>query len=68
MNIEFKNLPDANKKSLIKLRNDPLVQRHMPLASPHFAEEDYLKFIQAKETLWKKYGYGPWAFELKGKL
>lgn len=66
MNIDFKRLQDTDKKSLIKLMNNPLVQRYMPLASSHFTEEDYLKFIQAKENLWKKYGYGPWAFELKG--
>jgi hypothetical protein len=36
----------------------------MPLASSYFSQDDYLKFIQAKESLWNKYGFGPWSFEL----
>lgn len=68
MKINFKNLQEIDKQSLIKLMNDLLVLRYMPLASSYFSEEDYTKFIQAKETMWEKYGFGPWAFELEGNL
>ncbi len=72
MNINFKKLHEIDKekliKKLIKLMNEPLVLRYMPLASSYFSEEDYFKFIQNKEAMWEKYGFGPWAFEIDGDL
>ena len=68
MSVIFKNLQDVDKTSVINLMNDPLVLRYMPLSSSIFTEKDYMKFIQTKETIWEKHGYGPWAFELNDTL
>ncbi|MFZ0564796.1 MAG: GNAT family N-acetyltransferase [Chlamydiales bacterium] len=64
MNIELKRLNEVDKSEIIELMNHPLVLKHMPLATGNFGEEDYKKFIVAKDRLWKENGYGPWAFFL----
>jgi [ribosomal protein S5]-alanine N-acetyltransferase len=68
MNINFKNLKEISPEKIIRLLNNPLVLRYMPLASAHFDENDYRTFIQTKETMWQKHGFGPWAFELNGEF
>lgn len=65
MELEFKRLQDIPKDEIIELMSNPLVIRHMPLATEPF---DYEKFIASKEELWVKHGYGPWAFVVDGKF
>lgn len=62
MHIEFNRLTDVEKTDIIALMNNPLVRRQMPLLRGTFSESDCNQFIAAKELLWSKYGYGPWAF------
>lgn len=62
MNIEFKNLGEIEKSSIIELMNDNLVRRQMPLLKGNFSERDYEKFVASKEKMWEEHGYGPWAF------
>lgn len=68
MIVEFKHLRDVDRSEIIALMNHPLVKRHMPLASENFDEAACEAFINAKEHLWKEYGYGPWAFIADGKF
>lgn len=68
MNIEFKRLSEVDKADMIGLGNDPLVRRHMPLASGIFDEAGYETFIADKERLWEEHGYGPWAFFVDGEF
>ncbi|MGB5461224.1 MAG: GNAT family N-acetyltransferase [Eudoraea sp.] len=64
MNIEFKRLTEVKKSEIIELMNNHLVRRQMPLLRDEFREDDCDKFIEAKERLWAKHRYGPWAFTL----
>lgn len=68
MNIEFKRLTDVKKSEIIELMNNPLVRRQMPLTWDNFGERDCDEFVAAKERLWSKHGYGPWAFFVEGKF
>lgn len=40
----------------------------MPLAKNTVDENGYHSFIHDKKELWKKHGYGPWAFVQGGKF
>lgn len=66
--IELKRLTEVPKEEIIALLNHTLVRRHMPLAKELINEKGYRAFIQAKEDLWQKHGYGPWAFVREGKF
>jgi len=66
--IEFKRLGEVSKSDICELLNHPLVRRHMPLALGPCDDEAYKAFIIAKEELWQKHGYGPWAFYHEGKF
>ena len=68
MNIEFRRLTEVDKSEVIDLMNNPLVRRHMPLATGNFDNAAYKAFIADKEQLWKEHGYGPWAFYVDGKF
>lgn len=68
MNIQFKPLREVDRHQLIDLMNDPLVLKYMPLANGSFTESDCRAFIDAKEQMWEKSGYGPWAFVIDGKF
>jgi ribosomal-protein-alanine N-acetyltransferase len=68
MNIEFKRLSEVNKSAIVDLMNNPLVRRHMPLASGYFSPQDCELFVTAKEKLWEDYGFGPWAFFIDGEF
>src|SRR5215217_8630983 len=68
MNIEFKRLSEIDRADMIRLGNDPLVRRHMPLSSGIFDDAAYETFIADKERLWEEHGYGPWAFFVDGKF
>lgn len=66
--IEFKSLLEVDKSEVIALLNNPLVRRHMPLAKELIDETGYASFISAKEEIWSKNGYGPWACFLDTKF
>lgn len=46
--------------------NDPLVRRHMPLATGVFDEAACASFVEGKERIWAERGYGPWALYVDG--
>jgi ribosomal-protein-alanine N-acetyltransferase len=58
MNIEFKRLSEVDRADMVNLANDPLVRRHMPLASGTFDEADCEKFVADKENSGKSTGTG----------
>lgn len=68
MDIEKQPLSSVDKKLIIELFNDPLVKRHMPLASEHFNELHYQEFIKAKEKIWQEHGFGPQAYFVDGQF
>ncbi len=67
-NIQFQRLTEVNKTEIIALMNNHLVKRQMPLLKGGFDEGTCDKFIKAKEHLWNKYGYGPWAIIINDKF
>jgi len=68
MNIKYKRLTEIDKSEIIELMNNQLVRRQMPLLKGNFSEDDCTTFIAAKEQLWTKYGYGPWAFVINDQF
>ena len=66
--IVFKRLTEVSPDAIIELMNDPDVRRHMPLARGHFGRAECEHFVAAKELIWDKHGYGPWAFVLGHEL
>lgn len=68
MNIEYVRLTEIHPSEIIALMNNPLVLKHMPLASSEFNEGDCKRFIEIKEKLWDEHGYGPWGFLSNGKF
>ena len=68
MNIQFQRLTEIKHDDIIALMNNPLVRRQMPLLKGNFDKEACIAFIKAKEELWDKHGYGPWAFIINNKF
>ncbi|WP_437398602.1 GNAT family N-acetyltransferase [Flagellimonas lutimaris] len=68
MNIQFQRLTEVKKSEIIALMNNHLVRRQMPLLKGDFDEGICDAFIEAKEQLWNKYGYGPWAIIINKKF
>ncbi|HEY9117504.1 MAG TPA: GNAT family protein [Roseivirga sp.] len=68
MNIEFRKLTEINRSSLKDLMNNPLVRKQMPLFTGAFDDEALDNFIEAKMSLWKNHGLGPWAFVIEGEF
>lgn len=64
--IQCKRLLDVKKSDIIELMNHPKIRKHLPLAKGVFDDAAYNAFIDAKEALWERYGYGPWAFFVDG--
>lgn len=62
MHIEKRRLKFVEKNLIIKLLNDPLVKRHMPLSAESFDEKNYHEFITSKEAIWEEFGFGPYAY------
>ena len=61
--IEFKRLTEVDTSDITLLMNHKLVRKQMPLLTNIiFNEKTCEKFIDIKESLWIKHGYGPWAF------
>jgi len=68
MSIEFKRLSEVDRSAIIRLMNNTLVRRHMPLARGDFGPAECDEFIAAKERIWEEHGYGPWAFVVDGEF
>lgn len=68
MHIEKRRLKNVDKNLIIQLLNDPLIKRHMPLSVDNFDEKQYFNFIEAKESIWKNFGFGPWAYFIDDKF
>ncbi len=68
MNIEFKRLTDIKKLDIIKLMNNELVRRQMPLLAGEFTEVECDNFIMTKEKHWNKFGFGLWAFSVNDQF
>ena len=68
MAIEFVRLTEVDKTDIIKLMNNPLVRRQMPLTSDNFSTEECIGFVNGKENLWQENGFGPWAFIVDGRF
>lgn len=68
LKIEKRKLRDVDKNLIIRLLNDPLIKRHMPLSANNFNEKQYVEFIEAKESIWENFGFGPWAYFIDDKF
>lgn len=64
--IAFTPLTEAEPEDLVRLMNDPLVRRQMPLTSDGFDPDDAAAFVTDKESLWRDHGFGPWAIWIGG--
>lgn len=62
MQVRFQHLSEIDLHDILLLMNDPLVRRHMPLLEGDFDSAACRDFVRDKESLWRKHGYGPWAF------
>jgi len=51
MNIEFRELGTVEISDLVKLMNNPLVLRHMPLSNDNFGVRECESFLSTKEEL-----------------
>jgi len=60
--IKLVNLNDIEEGKLLNLMNHEMVGKLMPLLKNGFSKEDCKNFLQAKQKLWDKHGFGPWAF------
>jgi [ribosomal protein S5]-alanine N-acetyltransferase len=68
MHIEKRKLNSVDKNQIIKLLNNPLVKRHMPLSVEDFGDKQYLAFIASKAAIWEEYGFGPSAYFIEKKF
>lgn len=66
--IEFVRLSQVDTASLLRLVNDPRVQRHMPLAGDEMSEADVHASAGDKELYWDKFGFGPWGIRIQGTI
>ena len=60
--IKLVRLNNIEEKKLLNLMNHEMVGKLMPLLKNGFSKEDCKIFLQAKQELWNKHGFGPWAF------
>jgi len=67
-NIKFVPLSDIEKNQVMNLMNNHLVKKHLPLLKGTFSSEHYHNFIQSKQDLWRKHGFGPWGFLINGNF
>ncbi len=66
--IRFVHLSEVNQQQIIDLMNNELVGKQLPLLASGFSAENCRAFLNAKKQLWGQYGYGPWAFLIKGEF
>lgn len=67
-NIAFVSLFEIEEEQIIALMNNKSVGKHLPLLNGQFSQGDCRSFLKAKQYLWDEYGYGPWAFLIKGEF
>lgn len=68
MLLEKKRLTEIEQSEIIELLDNPLVKKHMPLSSAIIGDKEYTDFIAAKEAIWTKYHFGPFAYLVSGKF
>ena len=66
--IEFVQLADIEEELIIALMTNKMVGKQLPLLSGGFSSDDCQAFLAAKQRLWDEYGFGPWAFRIKGEF
>lgn len=66
MNIEFCRLSEIKLTDIVELNTNKQVLKQMPLGSDRFNIEECISWVNAKESLWTLYGYGPWGFLVDG--
>ncbi len=67
--IQFVHLQEVDEKQIIKLMNNELVGKQLPLLSSRgFTAEDCQAFVEVKHEFWRKHGYGPWGIFIKGEF
>ncbi len=66
--IEFVHLSEIRREEIIELMNNEMVGKQMPLLAKGFSDEDCTIFLKTKKQLWDDFGYGPWAFLIKGEF
>ena len=66
--IKFVHLSKIKEQQLIDLMNNAQVGEQMPLLANGFSIENCQVFLKDKKKLWDEYGYGPWAFLIKGEF
>jgi ribosomal-protein-alanine N-acetyltransferase len=66
--IEFVRLSHIDTASLLRLVNDPRVQRHMPLAGDEMSAADVHAWVGDKERYWDEFGFGPWGIRIQGTV
>lgn len=65
-NITFVRLPSIPAAEIIAHMSDARVAKHMPLLNFEWDEAALAKFIEAKETCWRRDGLGHWAILCDG--
>ncbi len=68
MTLEKRRLTEIDKNLIIQLLGDPLIKKYMPLSAEVVGESQYTDFIAAKEAIWEKYGFGPWAYLMNNQF
>jgi len=66
--IEFVHLFEIEEEQIIDLMNNDIVGKHLPLLAEKFSAENYRIFLRTKKRLWDEFGFGPWAFLIKGEF
>ncbi len=66
--IKLVHLFEIKEAEIIALMNNEMVRKQMPLLKEKFSTHECRAFLQAKQELWDKHGYGPWAFRIKGEF
>ena len=66
--IELVHLFEIEDEKIIELMNNEQVGKQMPLLANGFSAEDCKEFLKAKRKLWDEFGYGSWAFLIKGEF
>lgn len=66
--IEFVSLNKIESDKLIDLMNNSVVQKHLPLMTEKFTTKNCHAFLDTKQQLWDKHGYGPYAFMINNEF
>lgn len=66
--LQFVSLDEIPKQQLIDLMNNRAVARYLPLLTTTFTQDSCEAFLKAKRDLWKRHGFGPWAFLINGQF